>query len=684
MLGRPSFSVKGIGFPVPENPDLFVHPESFLELSDDDFSFQLKRLYDENRNLKKEYITGSNVVTIHDSEFEFKRQLSLNQIIERHFSDKEKMESFVRSIFWAGNNKQTTLCLKVPNGFKDYFETMFLVYSFLPLSMRSSFSFRTFDIRNLSGVKIVFSEETPLGKYYDIDSGSNNIFTDSNILNNSRKLSFIDYILEHINDESNEEYFELLHNSLEKMGQSKTTDLNTIEMAHNMLMTSNEDDTDLTDMEILKKFQEYVSLDYSNEVVDENIVKYLKIIIQKGIQLNDTLMSKLEIKLKNTKYLSLIELGYEYKATKLLEAVDRQKSYEFLYSIENDKDVHDKYIKYLLEFVDGPVFLDEYYGGFYADKTVKSIDDLCAFYQKTKHLPEKARIYRRINDSANSYSMKCVQLMLKQHMDFNYENHIHLLNDKLGLASTSRSITDEMKRKYWSEFKFSEFDFNRINDYLTYLPYENWQFNLIKGFKSVIDELNYQKPESVRRFNSYVRGQIVRGINLSLNEQDYLKKEFQKYCLVHADKNSALDFWYEVSKLFSIQEYIRFIFHNNITVFTNPELFEAEFVMSELYENRTVDGSPMQTYYNFCQNFLMYIDSHGQDDDLGRVLIRIQNRDKKRNIHSSSKDVEKTKSTQDDSMTRNESGIRGIFQKGKDGVKGILPGKKGKHLKHGK
>lgn len=684
MLGRPSFSVKGVAFPISENPNIFAHPENFLKLSYEDFGFQLKTLYDEKKNLKKEYITGSNVVTIHDDVFYFNRQLSLDQIIEQYFSDKENLESFVRSIFWSGNNNQTTLCLKVANGFTDYFEIMYLVYSLLPLSMRSSFSFRTYNLRNLSGAKVVFSEEIPCGKYYDITSGKNNIFIDNNILNNSRKLSFIDYILEHLNDESNEEYFELLQSSLEKMGQPKTTDLNTIEMAHNMLMTSDEDDTELTDMEILKKFQEYVSLGYSNEVVDENIVKYLNIIIQKSIHLNDTLMNKLEAKLKSTKYIPLIELGYEYKASKLLEDCDKQNSFQFLLSIENDKDVHDKYMKYILEFVGGPMFLDEYYGVFYAEKCIENIDDLCNFYVKTKNLPERTRINKRINDTATSYSMKCVELMREQRIDFNYEKHIDLLNDKLGLASTSRLITDEMKRKYWSEFKFSEFDFNRINDYLTYLPYENWQFNLIKGIKGILDDLSYQKAESIKRFNSYVRGQIVRGVNLSPNEQDYLKKEFQKYCLLHADKKCALDFWFEVSKLLSIQEYIEFIFHNDIAVFTNPELFETEFVMSKLYEDRTADNGSRKTYYNFCQNLLMYIDSHGQYDDIGRVLIRIQNKDKGRNIYSSSKVVEASITMEEYSDLKNESGIRSILQKSKEGVKGIFPSKRGKHMKQGK
>ena len=234
MLGRPSFSVKGIVFPISDNSDIYLHPERFLSLSEDDFSFSLKKLYGENRALKQEYVTGNNVITIHDNELSFSRDLSLDKIITKYFSDEQKLECFIRSILWAGNNNQTTLCIKVPKGFIEYFEIMYLVYSVLPLSMRSRFSFRTYNLRNLSGAKITFDEGTPNGKYYDLSSGNNNVFLDSNVLANSRKLSFIKYIIENIHSSSSSDYFEALQDSLESVGQANSTDLNTIELDHNM------------------------------------------------------------------------------------------------------------------------------------------------------------------------------------------------------------------------------------------------------------------------------------------------------------------------------------------------------------------------------------------------------------------------------------------------------------------
>lgn len=683
MLGRPSFSVKGIVFPISDNSDIYLHPERFLSLSEDDFSFSLKKLYGENRALKQEYVTGNNVITIHDNELSFSRDLSLDKIITKYFSDEQKLECFIRSILWAGNNNQTTLCIKVPKGFIEYFEIMYLVYSVLPLSMRSRFSFRTYNLRNLSGAKITFDEGTPNGKYYDLSSGNNNVFLDSNVLANSRKLSFIKYIIENIHSSSSSDYFEALQDSLESVGQANSTDLNTIELAHNMLLSSDdESDSELTDIEILKKFQEYVSLDYTNEVIDENIVKYLSLIIQKGIPLNETLMNRLESKLKSTKYDPLIELGYDYKATKLLEATDKQKSFEFLLSIENDVETYNKYIKAILGFVKGPSFLDEYYGVFYADRCVKNIDDLCAFYEKTKQLPERIIINKRIYETAYRFSMKCVELMLEKHIEFDYHKHISLLNDKLGLSSSSRAITDEMKKCYWNEFDFCKFDFNRIVDYLTYLPYENWQFNLIKGINAIVDELSSQKPETIKRFNSYIRGQIIRGVNLSLDEQDFLRKEFQRYCLIHSNKSYSLDYWLEVAKLFSIQQYIRFIFHNRITVFTDPDVFESEFLMSRLYENRTLDDGSMIMFKSFCDRFLDYIDKHGQYDEVGRVLVKILNND--RNIHSSSKYDREVETENECQESKTDTGIRGLINKSKEGFKGILPGKKKKHMKNGK
>lgn len=683
MLGRPSFSVRGIAFPISENPNIFKHPDMFLQLSNVDFDFQLKKLYDESRNLKQEYITGNNVVTIHDDKFDFNRHLSLDEIISKHFSNEEMFECFVRSIFWAGNNNQTTLCLKVSNSFADYFEIMYLVYKMLPLSMRSNFNFRTYNLPNLSGAKIVFSEEVSIGKYFNILTGENNIFVDSNILTNSRKLTFIDYIFRNLGKESNEEYFELLQDALEKMGQSKTTDLNTIEIAHNMLMRSNEDDTDLSDMEVLKKFQEYVSLEYSNDIIDENIVKYLEIIIQKGIYLNDTLMKKLDFKLKSTKYIPLVELGYEYKVSKLLENENKQNSFESLFSIEKDAELYDKYVSHILEFVTGARFLDDYYANFYIRKCVSNIEELCDFYSKTKNLPDRTLIYKRINAVATEWSMDNVELMLEKHIDFDYQKHIYLLNEKLGLASTSKSITEKMKKKYWSEFRFDKFEFSRINDYLTYLPYENWQYNLIRGINDIIQELDNQRPDTVRRFNSYVRGLTIRGINLSPDEQSYLKKEFQQYCLKYSNKNHSLDFWLEISRLLSSHKYIEFIFENDIKVFTVPELFEREFLISCLYNDRS-DKSNEQKYISFCYSFLNYIDNHGQYDELGRILTRIQSKDKSDSTRSLRQNEKKHLEIDDYIVgEKSETGIKGFLHKHKDGIKNIIPGsKKGKHGKH--
>ena len=85
------------------------------------------------------------------------------------------------------------------------------------------------------------------------------MFLDSNVLANSRKLSFIKYIIENIHSSSSSDYFEALQDSLESVGQANSTDLNTIELAHNMLLSSDdESDSELTDIEILKKYNEPV------------------------------------------------------------------------------------------------------------------------------------------------------------------------------------------------------------------------------------------------------------------------------------------------------------------------------------------------------------------------------------------------------------------------------------------
>ncbi len=646
MLGRPTFSVKGFAFQISENTDIYTHPEVFMNFIFEDFDFSLKNLYDENRNLKSEYLSGNGIITIHDDACLKTRKLDYNEIKAKWFSDESKYETFVRSIYWASNNNQVVLHIKVPNDFNEYFELMFLIYSILPFGIRRSFSFRSSYLRGLSGAKIVFTDDAVSGKYFDLTSGSNNIFIDSNILNNSKKYSFVQYIIDN-NDGALNDYFELLQDSLERMGQSKTTDLNTIEMAHNMLSEENDDEEELIDEDVLKKFQEYISLDYSNDLVDENIVKYLRIIIEKNIYLNDTLFSKLENRLSMTKYQPLIDMGYSYKASQILAEYSRdpEKVFESLFEYEEHTNDFQQFITRLLSFSEGAAFLDDYYASFYFNEKVTDMESLSEFYQKTKELPERACISKAIRSKAMEYSNSLVEKMIDEHIDFDLDEYKDCLYSGFGLSKESvQQIVEQMKRSYWTSFLFKKFTFSRIEDYLNYLPYYNWQFNLIEHInKDVLERLSYQDAKTIRTFSNLISGRTLKEIRLTTEEAKHITNCFQKYCLdCSPDKSTHLDFWFEVAHLDKFN-YIEFIFTNRITVFTNPECFSEELVISELYLNRNKDITCNVKYSIFCTNLLSYIDSHGEYDEIGRVLERIKDRERKsKEIYSSSKEKHHT------------------------------------------
>lgn len=654
MLGRPTFSVKGFAFQVSENPDIYTSPELLLSFTYSDFDFSLKKLYDENRVLKNEYVSGSSVVTILDDACIRNRHLDFNEIKAKWFSEDSKYESFVRSIYWAGNNNQVVLHIKVPDDFNEYFEIMYLIYCILPFGIRRSFGFRSANLRGLSGAKIVFASDAISGKYFDIASGSNNIFVDSNILNNSKKYSFIQYVIENKNEEL-KDYFELLQESLDKMGQSKSTDLNTIEMAHNMLSEEDEEE-ELIDADVLKKFQEYISLDYSNDLVDENIVKYLRIIIEKNIYLNDTLFSKLENRLSVTKYQPLIDMGYSYKASQILKEYsdDPEKVFASLFEYEEQTNDFEKLIIRLLSFPDGAAFLDDYYASFYFRKKVDNSESLSEFYQKTKELPERACVSRAIRSKAIEHSDSLVKKMLEEHIDFDLEEYKECLLG-LGLSKESvQQIVEEMKRRYWASYSFMKFSFSRIEDYLNYLPYYNWQFSLIEHvYKDVVQRLSEQDAKTIRIFSNLISGRILKEIRLTADEEKYITKSFQKYCLDYfPDKSTHLDFWFEVAHLDKFN-YIEFIFRNRITVFTDPKCFAEEIVNSELYLNKDKDLSCGVKYSIFCTNLLTYVYSHGEYAEIGRVLSRIKDQESKsREIYSSSKG--KQHSTKDEKIVTKE------------------------------
>lgn len=672
MLGRPTFSVKGFAFQISENDDIYTHPDVFMNFSSEDFDFCLKNLYDEDRKLKSEYLSGNGIITIHDNTSIRTRKLDYKEIKTKWFSDDSKFEAFVRSIYWASNNNQVVLHLIVPNDFDEYFELMFVIYSILPFGLRRSFSFRSTYLRGLSGAKIVFTNDVVSGKCFDLASGSNNIFIDSNILNNSKKYSFIQYILNNC-DESLDDYFELLQESLEKMGQSKAMDLNTIEMAHNMLLEEDKDEEELIDKDVLKKFQEYISLDYSNDLVDENIVKYLRIIIEKNIYLNDTLFSKLENRLSMTKYQPLIDMGYSYKASQILSeySKDPEKVFERLFEYEEHTSAFQQFKIRLLSFSEGAAFLDDYYASFYYSKKVTDYDSLCEFYQKTKELPERACISKVIRTKAIEFSDVLVEEMLDRHIDFDLEEYKGNLVSKLGLSKESvHQIVEQMKRSYWTSFSFMKFTFSRIEDYLNYLPYFNWQFSLIEHiYKDTFLKLSEREAKSIKLFNYYISGRTNKENKLTLDEERHIAKSLQKYCVeLLPDKSTHLDFWFEVAQLDKFN-YIEFIFGNRITVFTNPKCFAEELVNSELYLNRNKDISSNVRYSIFCTNLLAYIDSHGEYDEIGRVLEKIQDHEKEsREIYSSSKGTQHTSKETNQKERKRESKKNEHISKGEERV----------------
>lgn len=639
-LGRLCFRSDGIVFPLTENPELYFDPNNFLSVDKSNFNLILKELYNENSSqkfeLKPEIQQGENVITIYSEPVLFDKGYDLGKILNKYFNnDQNRILDFVRCIYWSVSSS-TPLYIKSSFNNDEIFEIIYLAYYVLPYSLRAKLSFRTYNIPKLEPTNIIFTD-APVsnGKVYDFDNGKNNVF--DNVMEKAyQKYQYINFVANNIEEPELIEYFKSLQDTMEELGGADSSNFSFISVAHEIFCEEQGEQGELSNDNILMKFQNFLSLPYNNVKIDWHIAKLLDIIIDKKVTLNESIQERLQAKLKITQSEQLKNIGYSYNAILMIKSQNRRKEFVYLNSLRENENLFKLMCKKISDETGGDSFLDEFYGDYYGELVVTNSATLDDFFTETKDLRIKQKINAFIFKKCSEFGKKIVDDYFNLHIEIatsfaDYHNYISKkMPQRFELVNR---MLNETKLYFWEKFNIEDFKYTEKDNYCAVEYRTSNKYMIVK---ELIDVFYNIKSQNISTVNSFIKILDKNKDALTNTAKQNMIKEFQDRCLSINNKEIKIDFWYRIATL-SKNRCVRFILNNNITVFIDPDI-----LLSELFDSELLSRKDELT------KFLLVLDKYsqlnGENEKVDRIskILRQFDKDRRKREKADIKNEKKT------------------------------------------
>lgn len=641
---RNSMMADGLIFPYSENQSLYKSAEELLRISDESFNNNLKitTLYQEKiaRNENTENLATDDYFTIF-GDFSLELiDLDYNRVYFDVFSNKSILYDLLKCVFWILTDKSADTLYLVYDGTEtDYRNIIYFLLKTIPYSLKIDFSFRTMEIPGSKPTKFAFSKEIPEDKrYFSILTGENNVISQFKLNTRWENYDFITFYPEHYGDNDTKNYFDLLDKEMQELGNANSVDLKFIKVAHELVIEEFfQDHGELSDLELCKKLLKFLMLPYNNAKIDGHISKYLEMIIDRGIELNDSMQERLQAKLKLTTFESLQNIGYSYNAIIMIKSKKRIREFKYLYSLRDNEKLYTTMREKILSKSGGGEFIDEYYGEYYGNVCVMDSAALRSFCYETKDLTNRGKINKFIADQAMRFGYDIVRKFYNSELslDKEFDRYVKFVRDVMPQSNDSLNrIINEVRIYFWENFDFSAFSYDLREDYLCMMYRTNVICAAVIELIKVFDEIRKHSVTVVQRLRKTIDTAVY-----TFSEEDRLAVfvEFQKQCLMRCKKERNLDFWINTANL-TANNVISFIIDNDVSVFTDINLFEHCYINSVYFsEDKNID--------RFLRQLAAYIEKNNDSELANKLSSSVKNfeKNKKKQERRDKKDKEKSR-----------------------------------------
>lgn len=577
--GRQSMRADGVILPLLDNSDINEAPESILALDSALFNNRLiiEDVYPQKvkNNESTDSLPENEIVTVFNMVNVSHAKINSAELINKYFSNKTVFSDLIKCIYWALTDKSSPSVNIIYEGdAESKKEIISLIMSYLPLNMRLRLSFRTQHVPAAKPMSVVFSNVVDMKeRFFEIATGRNNIIKEFKLDTRLAKYDFIDYTIDNKDNVDINEYYSLLNKGMAELGVSNDIDLNLIKVAHEIVMDEFiRGQGEVTDLDVLKRLYNFLMLPYNNEKVDGYCAKLLETIIDRKIELNESIQERLQAKLKVTVSEKLKSIGYNFNAILMVKSNNRHKEFVYLHSLEGNKELYDLMISNILAIEGGDKFIDEYFGNYYGDLFVKKIMDLKQFYIETKKYFCRKNIEEFIYKKCKEYGVKFAHKALKHEPGYvdEFEKFERMLDE---IAATKKSaIIIETQRYFWDIFDLKEFDVKdkAIYQKLFYRSHQKYAF--VHSLLHEFDTTRTPNVNSIKKFSELLDG---RSYPVDAATKTVLLKKYQMHCVSFISKNKYLNLWLQIANL-TKKDAVKFILDQQISVFTNTEILDSE------------------------------------------------------------------------------------------------------------
>lgn len=639
---RNSMRTDGLIFPYSENQDLFKNAEEFLRVSDESFNNNLKimTLYPEKvlRNENTENFTTDDYFTTFSDFSPQLIELDYEKVYINIFSNKNILYDLLKCVFWALTDKSADTLYLIYDGTEiDLRSIIYLLLKSIPYSLKTDFSFRTMEIPGSKPTKLAFSKNIPKDKrYFNILTGENNVITQFKLNTRWENYDFITYFAEHYSDPETEDYFDLLDQEMQALGNADSVDLKFIKVAHELVIEEfYQNREELNDLELLRKLHKFLMLPYNNAKIDGHISKCLEMIINRGIELNESMQERLQAKLKLTSFEPLQNIGYSYNAILMIKSKNRLREFKYLYSLRDNKELYTTMREKILSNPGGEEFIDEYYGDFCGSVCAMNSAALKSFFNETKGLKHRTKINKRISDQSINIGYDLVKRFYKNELslDKEFDRYIGFVREIMPQNNNSlNKVINEVRIFFWENFDFSAFSYALRKEYFCMMFRTNDICVAVIELIKVFDEIGRQSVTVVQRLRKTIDNAAY---TFSQKDRMAVFSEFQKQCIVQCMKRSNLDFWINIANL-TVNNAVSYIIDNKITVFTDIDLFKEAYADSVYFsKDENVD--------RFLRQLSAYIEKNNSSELASKLssTVKILEKNRKKLERRDKKEREK-------------------------------------------
>ena len=587
---RPSMRSDTVALPVGKELELLKRPQVLLNIDRESFNNHLsidsKR--DENGQLIKSLVSSEDANTVYsDKSFSTDDSFSLSDTINQIFgSNFSNYSLLIKCVYWAITfNSASTIYIVMPGNIDDKFRLFSLIINSIVQSLRSLLSFRTCDLPTSFPTTFVLSDRHPDGeRFFDVRDGSNNIISDA-VEKKLSRLTFIENSLSNIKSGTSEHYFEALNQSLSELGDCFSKDVRLINIADIFVSEGNVSDlSNAENKEIRKKLLKFLQLQVKSDKIDEYIADLIEIVLNRKIELNEDVQTLIEEKLARTECDKLIDIGYRYKASRILQNPDRESAFDELYKTRKNMKVFMNIKDSILSFENGTDFIDLFYAEYYGSRDVKTREDIIYLCDETRGLYSRKAIINFMIKKCTSFGEEILKqfIITKKSLVAEFNEFTIFIQEVFSNNTVvSDRIINGLKQSFWKSFIFTNYIYDNAPSYRMISYRSDERYSLCSRLTEIFDDVDKMNISSVESLKKLVNKSTI----LNSSEKTYLLTQYQKHCLsLCNDKSHKIDFWITLSTLTSSSP-AKFLYTHRMPVFRDEGCFDAAVTDSDLLKN---------------------------------------------------------------------------------------------------